>query len=1066
MQNKSLILGITVLIALLCLYNLSFTWITRGVENKARTFATDASGNYSSDKYRDYINSIYREPVADLVVDQYTYAEAKQKELKLGLDLQGGMHVILEVDPKAVLLNLATLKKDPELNQALEMAETRSRESQQRFITLFQNAYEEVEPQGKLARLFASSSKREHIDYSSTNDEVVDYLKGEMDGAIDRSFQIIRSRVDQFGTAQPNIQRLPGSGRIQVELPGVSNPERVRKLLTSVAELEFVEVYTLQEFNQILTDLNDYLYENRNKPEIKALGKTPELPSDTSAAEEGSFLDEAPAGEEEEGFFAEEDEDSIPDNAKDDFLDESEDTLDVEEDGLDAVPDNTLTEEEDTADPLNPTEEIAEEAISDTEESIMDTAMADTLSDDTAAQDTAQKASVFYDLLQITALDREEGKYYMFGALVEDTGKVNKMFNLPGVQALLPPNFSYAWEHKPFDAGGQQMINIYFLKRQRGGRPTLAGDVVTDARQDIGPSGTPSVSMSMNVTGTKEWRRITTANVGEAVAILLDNRVYSAPNINEPIPSGRSSISGNFEIQEAKDLANVLKAGKLPAPTKIVEEAVVGPTIGEESINNGLMSMITGIILVMLFMIAYYAMGGVVANVALLVNIFFILGILAQFNTALTLPGIASIVLTIGMSVDANVLIFERIREELRNGAKMLAAIEIGYSKAYSSIIDANVTTFLTGAILFVFGTGGVKGFGITLMIGIACSLFSAVFITRLILDWVARSKYASTVKFTTGISKNTLANLKVPFMARRRIGYTFSAILIAAGIGATIVNGGLNLGVDFRGGRTFIVRFDQAVSSAEVGANLAKTFKGEGTVVKTYNRADQLKITTSYLINDDSKEASVKVKEQLMAGLKANYGDLNPEVLSTAKVGATIADDIKAKALQSMVIALALIFVYILVRFLRWQFSLGALVALFHDVLIVLSVFAIADLLGLNFEIDQVFIAAALTVVGYSINDTVVVFDRIREYSGKLTGSEIVRNMDNSINSTLSRTLITTLTTLFVVVLLLVFGGEALSGFSFALLVGVLIGTYSSMFIASPVVYDLAKPKKKVKEA
>jgi len=640
-----------------------------------------------------------------------------------------------------------------------------------------------------------------------------------------------------------------------------------------------------------------------------------------------------------------------------------------------------------------------------------------------------------------------------------DTMKVNKYLEDPKIKAFFPKDLTFLWSVKPIgEDRTQDFYELFPIKSGRKGKAQLEGDVINDARHDIAQDGRGyEISMSMNAQGAKKWKRITGENIDRKIAIVLDRRVYSAPVVQGQIPGGRSSITGNFTFEEAKDLANVLKAGALPAPARIVEEAIVGSTLGEESIRQGVLSILAGIILVVLFMVMYYNRGGAVADFALMINIFFILGILAQLNAALTLPGIAGIVLTIGMSIDANVLIFERIREELRAGKGLLNAIKLGYEKAFSSIIDSNVTTFLTGVILYSFGSGPVKGFAVTLMIGIACSFFSAVFITRVIVEWMTRKNKETGISFVTRISKGVFANSNLNIIGRRKMAYIGSTIIIIIGMSLIFAQGGLNLGVDFTGGRSYIVKFNEEISVPDLRSSLSNSFQGKSVEVKTYGSNTTVKVTTGYLVNDDSDIADSTVLASLNTGI-APFSDLEPEILSSNKVGASIADDIKSTALESIIFSLLVIFLYILVRFRRWQFGLGAIVALLHDVLMVFSAIAIARAFGVDFEIDQVFIAALLTIIGYSINDTVVVFDRVREYLREHYNPEVAVTLNNSINSTLNRTVITSLTTLLVILVLFIFGGEALRGFSFALLIGVMIGTYSSIFIATPVVLETSR--------
>jgi SecD/SecF fusion protein len=633
----------------------------------------------------------------------------------------------------------------------------------------------------------------------------------------------------------------------------------------------------------------------------------------------------------------------------------------------------------------------------------------------------------------------------------------------------------YYWKNKPMEGeGNQEVLELFFVKIRRGGLPPLTGEVITDARPDFDENGRPSVSMQMNANGAKIWKRLTGENLNRRIAIVLDGYVYSAPNVITEIPNGSSQITGSFAIEDTKDLANILKAGKLPAPTRIVEEAVIGPTLGKEAQKQGVISIVAGLAIVVLFMIAYYSKGGFVANIALVFNIFFVLGILAQLNAALTLPGIAGIVLTIGMSIDANVLIFERIREELRGGSTLLNAISTGYSKAYSSIIDANVTTFLIGVIMYALGQGPIKGFATTLMIGIASSFFSAVFITRVVITWLTKNGDKSKISFHTFWSKDLLANLKIDFMSKRRIAYVFSVIFIVAGMTVIGLQGGLNLGVDFTGGRSYVVAFDKPISESDLKTDLQLDFENTGTEVKTYGSSNVVKITTSYLVADESAQADSLVESAMIKGVsrftglsyvadEEKMGAENFMIAGSSKVGATIADDIKTASMESVIFSLIIIFLYILIRFRKWQFGLGAVAALFHDTLFVLSAFAFARLLGKTFEIDQVFIAAMLTIIGYSINDTVVVFDRVRENIQLKPGIPFYKVFNEAISNTVSRTLITSVTTLIVVMVLLVFGGEVLRGFSFALVIGILIGTYSSIFIATPVVLDLNKKERKI---
>jgi SecD/SecF fusion protein len=657
------------------------------------------------------------------------------------------------------------------------------------------------------------------------------------------------------------------------------------------------------------------------------------------------------------------------------------------------------------------------------------------------------------------------------GVYRKDTARVNALFRRADVKALFPANLTFAWNAKGVEAtNGDEILGLEALKKAEGQAAPLEGDVITDASQDYDQAGKAEVSMSMNGTGARLWKNLTGANVGRRIAIVLDGYVYSAPVINGEIPGGRSSISGSFTVEEAKDLANVLKAGKLPAPTRIVEDAFIGPSLGNEAINQGYLSMALGLLLVIIFMIGYYGNPGWMANLALLVNLFFIAGVLVQIQAALTLPGIAGIVLTLGMAVDANVLINERIREELHKGKGLKEAISLGYEKALSAIIDGNVTTILIGIILIIFGSGSVKGFGVTLCIGLVTSVFTAVYISHILIDWMAnraiKSGKEKEMTFETFISRDLFKGMNFDFIGKRKYSYWFSWGLIAVGAIVLVMQGGFNLGVDFKGGRSYVVEFASPTEAGQVKDALKDDFAGKGVEVKTFNGDTKLKITTSYLVEDESAEASLKVRSALENGLK-DFASKNPKILSESKVGATIADDILTQSFISIGYALIAIFIYILLRFRKWQYSLGGIVALVHDVLVVLGMVGITRLFGFELEVDQIFIAAVLTVIGYSINDTVVVFDRIREEIGidaDLSNKQLmIKTINESINHTMSRTVMTATTVFLVVTVLLFLGGDILRGFSFAMFIGVVFGAYSSIFVAAPIVIDFgAKSKKK----
>ncbi|MBK6265593.1 protein translocase subunit SecDF [Marivirga sp. S37H4] len=1000
MKNKGFIVFMTVIVTLLCVYYLSFTFVSNGVKEDATEYARDEAGNVDYSKKQFYLDSVYNEPVYNLLGIEFTYKEIQDLELNLGLDLQGGMHVTLEVSPVDIIKGLSGNNEDPEFLAALELAQERQKTSQESFVNLFYEAFNETAPNTKLSTVFANAANRGKIGFDTDDSEVLRVIRSEVDDAMDRSFNILRTRIDRFGTSQPNIQRLENTGRIQIELPGVDNPERVRKLLQGVAKLEFLQVIEINEVSDALTQANEILVEEQ-KAQKETLG-------------EGEEATDAPQSE--------------------DLADLLQDERSADQDTLGTEGDTLSTDEDANLDSLQASEDV----------------------------------SPLFSLIK-----SRNGLVYD----VADTSKINQIIQREDIKSLFPRNTRLVWDVKANKLDdGMELLELYVVRTLRGDKAMLTGEVINDARQTFDEVGQPAVDMSMNAEGARKWAKITRENINNRIAIVLDNYVYSAPVVNSEIPNGKSIIQGNFTLEEAKDLANILKAGSLPAPTRIVEEATIGPTLGKEAQAQGILSIVAGLGMVVIFMIAYYAKGGIVANIALVFNIFFILGILAQLNAALTLPGIAGIVLTIGMSIDANVLIFERIREERRNGNTLLKSISAGYEKAYSSIVDANVTTFLIGAILYWLGQGPVKGFAITLMIGIACSFFSAVFITRVIVTWMSKKGEDSKISFSTPFSKNLFNNLSINFMTKRKMAYIGSGIVIAIGLTLISING-LNLGVDFTGGRSYVVRFSEKVQPTELKLALEQTFENKGTEVKTYGANNILKVTTSYLVEEESTEADNIVRDKLIEGITATTGmtyaknesGMGENIFSisgSSKVGATIADDIKNASQESVIFSLIAIFLYILIRFRRWQFGLGAVVALFHDTLIVLSAFAIAKSFGFVFEIDQVFIAAILTVIGYSINDTVVVFDRIRETLGITSKASSEETFNTAINDTISRTIMTSMTTLVVVFVLFLFGGEVLRGFSFALLVGILVGTYSSIFIATPIVLDLAKRKKKRVEA
>ncbi len=971
MRYKSAIIWLSTIISALCIFFLSFTWKANQLREEAIQYATSKDGKYDPAKRLHFIDSLWKKPV----YLGYTFQEVTNYALHKGLDLEGGLHAVLEVSPVEILRAVSGKSNDPNFEKALQEASKAQATSTKPFNELFYEAFARIAPNQKLSSIFANSVNRGKIDYNSSDSEVKKVVDAEIDGAVDRVYKIIQARIDKFGVANPNIQRLPGSNRIQVELPGVDNPERARKLLSGAAKLEFIECYELNEYGSGLNAMAAIIAQEA-KAKI------------------------APAAA--------------------------------------AVP-----------------------AAKDTASNALGNALAQTPKADTgkAKADTSNALSNLF-------VQMGNG----LGVYRKDTARVNALFRRADIKALFPANLTFAWNAKGVEAtNGDEILGLEALKKGEGQSAPLEGDVITDASQDYDQAGKAEVSMSMNGTGARIWKNLTGANVGRRIAIVLDGYVYSAPVINGEIPGGRSSISGSFTVEEAKDLANVLKAGKLPAPTRIVEDAFIGPSLGNESINQGYMSMAIGLLLVIVFMIGYYGAPGWMANLALLVNLFFIAGVLVQIQAALTLPGIAGIVLTLGMAVDANVLINERIREELHKGKSLKESISLGYEKALSAIIDGNVTTIMIGIILIIFGSGSVKGFGVTLCIGLVTSVFTAVYISHILIDWMAnraiKSGREKEMTFETFISRDLFKGMNFDFIGKRKYSYWFSWILIAIGGVVLFMQGGFNLGVDFKGGRSYVVEFASPTEAGQVKDALKDNFGGKGVEVKTFNGDTKLKVTTSYLVEDESAEASVKVRQALETGLK-EFASKNPKVLSESKVGATIADDILTQSFVSIAYALIAIFIYILIRFRKWQYSLGGVIALLHDVLVVLGMVGITRIFGFELEVDQVFIAAVLTVVGYSINDTVVVFDRIREEIGinaDLSNKQLmIKTINESINHTMSRTVMTATTVFLVVTVLLFLGGDVLRGFSFAMFIGVVFGAYSSIFVAAPIVIDFGASGKK----
>ena len=982
MQNNSLIRVFGVLFAIVSIYQLSFTFITSNVEKQASRYASqivsEDENNYlevRDKKANAYLDSIGNNPIYGFT----SYNDAKEKELNKGLDLKGGINVILQISIRDILSGLTENTKNPQFNEALDQADLLQKSSDEPYIESFFEAFDQIKSGEKLASpdIFANRTLSDEINFEMSDQETQVVVRRKIDESIVSAFEVLRKRIDKFGVTQPNIQRLGTSGRILVELPGAKDVDRVQNLLQSTAQLEFWETYK-----------NDQLV---------------------------SFLVEA------NSLLSSKSEQVLDGNAEKDISSEIDDLL-----------------------------------------------------ADVATQDS----------IAITSnpiLDRIVGQGFQGGPVLaqfaaRDSDLIMSYLDRPDIRKLLPSEYRYTrfvWG-KPTAEGN--IVELYALKSNRDNLAPLSGGVVVDALQTFDQLGNPAVSMQMDSRGARIWENMTGKAFKDAsnIAIVLDNIVYSAPGVSSgAISGGRSEITGNFTLNEGIDLANVLRAGKLPASAEIIQSEIVGPSLGKEAIEAGIYSFLIALTIVLLWMIFYYGSSGFFADIALLLNILLIFGILAGLGAVLTLPGIAGIVLTIGISVDANVLIFERVREELNKGKGIRKAIADGFNNALSSILDANITTGLTALILFIFGTGPIKGFATTLLIGIGTSLFTAIFITRILVD--SRNEKGKGVSFSTKSTKGFLSDISIRFLQKRKVAYIISSILILISL-TSLGFRGLNQGVDFVGGRSYTVRFEKAVNPTEISSLLTNEF---GSVeVKTFGEENQLKITTKYKVDIEGIEVDEEIQNKLFTSLSSylpngiSYDDFvkgssekSIGIMSSIKVGPTIADDIKKNSFLAVIGSLIVVFLYILLRFQKWQFSLGAVAAVFHDVLIVLGIFSITyTFMPFSMEINQAFIAAILTVIGYSLNDTVVVFDRIREFVNEHTKLEFNSTVNSALNSTLSRTLNTSLTTLLVLLSIFIFGGESIRGFMFALIVGVIVGTYSSVFIATPVMYDTQRKESSVR--
>ena len=978
MHKNGLVKFIAILFTVISILQISYTYVVSKIEKDALNYSINSISEDEKDFSikRDITQRSYLDSVANIRVFGITsYKDAKEKELNKGLDLKGGINVILQISVKDILKGLAENTNDPSFNQALDKADELQKNSNDTYLESFFIAFEE-NPSDNLASpdIFANRTLSDLINFQMSNDDVKPILRTKIDESITSAFEVLRKRIDKFGVTQPNIQRLGNSGRILVELPGAKDVERVKKLLQSTAQLEF---WT--------TEKNvDYF----------------------------SFLDQASR--------------VVEDLVREEKV--------VEEDIISSEIDDLLADVEVKSDSLT------------------------------------MNKNPLLDLIISTGF---QGGPVLAQVYEKDITTVDSYLNNPKVRQLLPANKRFTKFLWGIPDPETKIVDLYIIKANRSNIPPLGGGVVVDASQGYDQVGNPAVNMQMNGRGAKLWEDLT----GDAyknsynIAIVLDETVYSAPGVTSgPISGGRSEITGDFSLNDAIDLANVLRAGKLPASADIIQSEIIGPSLGKESIEKGINSFLIALVLVLIWMYFYYGRAGLFADVALVLNIVLIFGFLSGLGAVLTLPGIAGIVLTIGMSVDANVLIFERVREELRREKGLKQAVSDGFSNALSSILDANITTGVTALVLFIFGTGPIKGFATTLLIGIITSLFTAIFITRMLVEnHISKSKI---LDFSTLLTKNWLSNISISFLTKRRISYVVSGTFIVIGLSSLFING-LNQGVDFVGGRSYVVRFEQPVSQEKIQSNLIKVLGN--AEVKTFGSDNQLKITTNYKVDTDSSDVDEEINNILYADLTEFMsenisleefvvnGDENKQagIMSAIKVGPTIADDIKKNSFYAVFGSLIIVFLYILLRFKNWQFSLGAVSAVFHDVLVVLGIFSLTySFMPFNMEINQAFIAAVLTVIGYSLNDTVVVFDRIREYRNINTSWELPRIVDGALNSTLSRTLNTSFTTLVVLVSIFIFGGESIRGFMFALIVGVLIGTYSSVFVATPVMYDTLKKR------
>lgn len=1022
MQNKGLVRLFAIALTLICLYYLSFSVVTSIYESKAKTVAQTAVDNFTKSAEFSKLSTIDRNNQLSKINEKayYNYLDSmstqkvylgqtlqqvRAQQLGLGLDLKGGMSVIMEISEPDIIRALSDNNQSPNFNKALANAtEAQKTNSGASYLSLFIKAYKNLDPNVHLATIFSTLELKDRINLNSTNEEVQKVLQTEIDAAISNSFNVLRTRIDRFGVVQPDIQRLEGTGRIMISLPGVKEPERVRKLLQGSANLEFWETFDFAEVYNNIEKANSVL---------ASMNVANTASADT--------------------------------------------TQKVEE--------KTATQEKVEA----PKKEGKTSELDSLKQAIGNKKGATSSTDSTKQLEEYKKNNPLFSVISLNVGQNGQiGAGPVIGYVqARDTAAVNKYLSMKQVRDVLPSNLGFRWSVKPISENSP-FYELYAVKySNRDKTPPLTGNVVTDARADYQQNSTSAeVSMSMNAEGAKDWARLTKDNLKKSVAIALDGYIYSAPTVQSEITGGQSSITGHFTIEEAQDLANVLKSGKMPAPAHIVQEDVVGPSLGQQAIHDGMISFIIAFLVIILYMIFYYGLlPGLIADIAMFANVFFLVGILAAFRSVLTLPGIAGIVLTMGMAVDANVLIYERIREEMRNGLKMKSAIQVGFKHALNAIIDSNVTTFLTGVILTIFGQGPIKGFGVTLTVGIITTFITAVFITRYLLDAYASRENAKDLPFHTILSKNWLQNTHFDFMKIRKNMFILSAILF---IGSFVSFGvrGFSLGNDFTGGRYYIVSFDEPVNTENVRELLKNAFDGDMPQVITIGNENQVRIATKYMINDNSSTIDEQIETKLYENLKPLLNKnttreqfVQDNIKSSSKVGPTIADKIKTSAVLAIIFAVLGIGLYILIRFREWGYALGAIISLLHDVIITLGVFSLLHgILPFSMEIDQSFIAAILTVLGYSINDTVINYDRIRENVKLYPKRDRLNIINDSVNEMLGRTFSTTMTVFLVLLTMFIFGGETIRGFIFAMLFGVVIGTYSSVYIASPVTYEVNK--------